>query len=124
MLHRASSKFFPTSILNKLVCLGAVLAFALALCPAQRLQSVAGLKFELPANGNVRVENFRGGVVVEVWPESYVSVAVVTDNGQASTTPPVVEHTEGLLSVRLARPAKESPRVNLQLRVPARAHLA
>jgi VWFA-related protein len=88
------------------------------------VQTVAGLRFELPANGNVRVENFRGGVVVEVWPENYVSVAVITDNGQPSTTPPVVDHSDALLAIRLARAAKGTARVNLQLRVPARAHLA
>src|SRR6185503_9707082 len=54
-------------------------------------QNAAGLRFELPANGNVRVENFRGAVAVEVWAESYVSVAVIADNGQQSATPPIVD---------------------------------
>ncbi len=123
MRHRASSKSFPTAIFNKLIGLIVALAFVLPL-HFSFAQSVAGLRFEMPANGNVRVESFRGAVAVEVWPENYVSVAAITDNGLASTIPPIVEHTEGLLSVRLARAAKGSPRVNLQLRVPARAHLA
>jgi hypothetical protein len=41
-----------------------------------------------------------------------------------STTPPVVDRGEALLSIRLARGPKASRRVNLQLHVPARAHLA
>jgi VWFA-related protein len=125
MHYRTRSGFFPTQIL-KLLCLITTLASVLSLTPvsARSSQNGAGLRFELPANGNVRVENFRGGVSVEVWAESYVSVAVIADNGQPSTTPPVVDSTGGLLAVRLARSVKGSPRVNLQLRVPARAHLA
>jgi VWFA-related protein len=126
MFYRASTKPFPTIILNKLVCL--IVALAFALLPgstfAQDSQTPDGLRFELPANGNVRVENLRGVVAVEVWRESYVSVAAVTDNRQPSTATPVVDSTSGLLSVRLARGAKNSPRVNLLVRVPARAHLA
>lgn len=126
MFYRAGFNPFPTIILNKLVCLIAAFAFAspLYLAFAQAPQSAAGLRFELPANGNVRVENFRGAVAVQVWSESYVSVAVIADDGQPSATPPVVDSTGALLSIRLARGAKGSPRVNLQLRVPARAHLA
>jgi VWFA-related protein len=78
----------------------------------------------LPANGNLRVENLRGGVVVDVWAQNYVSVSATADNGQLSATAPVVDHGDTLLSVRLARGAKGSPRINLQIHVPARAHLA
>jgi VWFA-related protein len=124
MRYRASTKSFPTSIFNKLVCLMLALAFSSPLYSASPSQNTAGLRFELPANGNVRVENFRGGVVIEVWAESYVTVAVTTDNGRASTIPPVVDHGDALLSVRLARAAKGAPRVNLQLRVPVHTHLA
>src|SRR5436853_2030189 len=88
------------------------------------IQSNGELRFELPANGNLRVENLRGAVMAETWPENYVSVSAVSDNGELSTTPPVVDRGEGLLSIRLARAPKAAPRVNLQLHVPARAHLA
>ncbi|MFN2577537.1 MAG: VWA domain-containing protein [Pyrinomonadaceae bacterium] len=88
------------------------------------IQSNGDLRFELPANGNLRVENLRGAVMAEVWDQSYVSVSAVADNGEASSTPPVVDHGEALLSIRLARGPKGAPRVNLQLHVPARAHLA
>ena len=125
MRYKAVFNFFPTQIL-KLLCLIVTLACASSLTQtsARASQELDGLRFELPANGNVRVENFRGGIKVAVWAESYVSVAAIADNGRPSTVPPVVDSTGGLLSVRLARSAKESARVNLQLRVPARAHLA
>ena len=126
MCDRIFSKISPTPILNKLVCLIAVLACVspVTALRARASQTAAGLRFELPANGNLRVENFRGGVTVEVWPESYVSVSVTAENGNPSATPPVVDRGEALLSVRLARGTNGAPRVNLQLRVPARAHIA
>ncbi|HKB66160.1 MAG TPA: hypothetical protein VKC61_09920, partial [Pyrinomonadaceae bacterium] len=37
-------------------------------------QESEGLRFELPANGNLRIENLRGGVIVESWAENYVSL--------------------------------------------------
>src|SRR5437660_5279694 len=40
------------------------------------------LRFELPANGNLRIENLRGAVIARVWQENYVSVAAVTDSGK------------------------------------------
>ncbi len=106
-----------------------IVAFALlqSIGPANAaatIQSNGELRFELPANGNLRVENLRGAVMAEVWQESYVSVSAVSDNGESSATPPVVDRGEALLSIRLARGPKAAAPVNLQLRVPARAHLA
>jgi len=126
MCDRVFSEIFPTPILNKLVCLIAALACVspVSFLHAQASQTAAGLRFELPANGNLRVENFRGGVTVDVWTESYVAVSATADNGNPSATPPVVDRGEALLSVRLVRGGNGAPRVNLQLRVPARAHIA
>lgn len=129
MLYRAPDQFSPFLTLQKFVCVMAIVAFALlpGIFPASTSatgQSNGELRFELPANGNLRVENLRGAVIAEVWPENYVSVSAVSDNGELSTTPPVVDRGEALLSIRLARGPKASPRVNLQLHVPARAHLA
>ena len=89
--------------------------------PAVHLQTPEGLRLELPANGNLRIENQRGGVIVELWPESYVSVLAITDSGQQSRSPAVIQRTESLLSIRIARGPQH---INLQLRVPARAHAA
>lgn len=83
-----------------------------------------GLRFELPANGNLRVENARGGVIVEVWDEKYLSLAAVGDSGAAIRSPAIIQTSDSLVSVRVPRGTANSGRVNLQLRIPARTHAA
>ena len=125
MLYSAFSELFPASLINKLVCLITAIALASSLAVTRaEPQGLAALRFELPANGNVRIENLRGSVTVEVWAEDYVTIAAVTDNGQPSRTAPIIDHRDTLLSVRLAAGPNGSPRVNLELRVPSRAHVA
>ncbi|HMJ24366.1 MAG TPA: VWA domain-containing protein, partial [Pyrinomonadaceae bacterium] len=108
------------------ISLIAVLCFALVaqaginVAPATP-QTPEGLRFELPANGNLRIENSRGAVIVEVWPENFVSVAAITDSGTQSRSPAVIQRTDGLLSIRVTRGPQ---RINLQLRIPARTHAA
>jgi VWFA-related protein len=84
-------------------------------------QESEGLRFELPANGNLRIENLRGGVIVESWSENYVSITAITDTGQQSRSPAVIQRTDSLLSIRVARGPQH---INLQMRIPARAHAA
>ena len=88
------------------------------------VQSNHSLRFELPANGNLRVENLRGAVIVEVWNEPYVSIATVADTGESVKSPAAIESSNSLLSIRVARGAISSAPVNLELRIPARAHVA
>lgn len=92
--------------------------------PAAILQSDEGLRFELPTNGNLRIENLRGGVIAEVWKENYVSVVAITDAGLQSRSPAVIQRTESLLSIHVARGPAGAQRINLHLRIPARAHAA
>src|SRR5260221_6286352 len=99
----------------------AMLTQAGAAIPPAHFQTPQDLRFELPANGNLRIESLRGGVIVELWPESYVSVSAIADGGQTSRSPAVVQRTESLLSIRLGRGPQH---INLQLRIPARAHAA
>jgi VWFA-related protein len=104
----------------------AVLCFALVAqaaptIPPVPFQTPEGLRLELPTNGNLRIENQRGGVIVELWPENYVSVAAITDSGQQSRSPAVIQRSDSLLSIRVARGPQH---INLQLRIPARAHAA
>src|SRR2546430_1834636 len=72
---------------------GKLLSLSIALClsvvsqadvlsPPRAVQSNDGLRLELPANGNLRIENLRGAVIAELWQENYVSVAAITDTGQ------------------------------------------
>src|SRR5438876_7428753 len=89
-----------------------------------RSQSNESLHLELPANGNLRIENLRGGVITQVWNEDYVSVSAILDSGQQSRSPAVMQRSDSLLSVRVARGPAGAPRINLELRIPARAHAA
>lgn len=104
----------------------AVLCFALiapaaTTIPPINLPTPEGLRLELPANGNLRIENLRGGVIVELWPENYVSLEAITDSGRQSRSPAVVSRTDSLLSIRVARAPQH---INLELHIPARAHAA
>lgn len=118
----------PLFFFRKLFCLlvGLCLAFAanIAVTNSAGLQAEAGLRLELPANGNLRVENLRGGVIAELWSEDYVSVSALTDSGQESRSPAIMQRTDTLLSMRVPRGAAGAARINLKLKIPARAHVA
>jgi VWFA-related protein len=87
-------------------------------------QSNQGLRLELPANGNLRIENLRGGVIAELWSESYVAVSAISDRGEQQRSPALIQRTDALLSIRVERGAAGSSHINLNLRIPARAHAA
>lgn len=87
-------------------------------------QAIQDLRLELPANGNLRVENLRGGVIAELWDQNYVSVSAITDSGERSRSPAVIQRSDTLLSVRVARGPVSAQKINLELRIPARAHAA
>ena len=103
-----------------LLCVALVVS-ARSTLPLANYQIPEGLRFELPANGNLRIENLRGGVIVESWAESFVSVTAITDSGQQSRSPAVIQRSDSLLSIRVARGPQH---INLRLSVPARAHVA
>src|ERR1700752_3398289 len=106
-----------------------VLAIAFAFAPFQtflaqtKAQSANGVRLELPANGNLRVENLRGAVIMEVGEERFVSITAAAENGEHVPSPAVIQTSASLLSVRIAR-ADKAPRVHLTLRVPAKTHAA
>src|SRR5207249_5323029 len=114
--------------LEKLIRLVLILSLAFfangASISSARSQSDDGLRLELPANGNLRIENLRGGVIAELWGEDYVSVSAIFDSGKQSRSPAVVQRSDSLLSVRVARAPVGGARINLELRIPARAHVA
>ena len=115
--------FLEKSLCLVLIFVCAVLA-GFASDKTTGLQSDQGLHLELPANGNLRIENLRGGVIAEIWSQDYVSVSAIFDSGKVSRSPAVVQRTDSLLSVRVARGLTDAPRINLELRIPARAHIA
>jgi VWFA-related protein len=87
-------------------------------------QSNEGLRFDLPPNGNLRVENLRGGIIVEIGKQDYVTVSAISDHGQQKVSPAIVQRTEGLLSVRVSRGMADASRINLVLTIPERSHAA
>ena len=129
MDHRAPGNLSPTLSLHKLFCavIAATLAFGSIITASRSVdagQTTGALRLELPANGGIRIENLRGSVIARVWKESYVAVAAVGDSGEPRSLPAVVDRGETFLSIRLARAPKGSPRINLELNIPERAHLA
>src|SRR5215470_677626 len=80
-----------------------------------KAQTNPGVRLDLPANGNLRVENLRGAVIMEVGDESFVSVAAIAETGEQVSSPAVIQSSASLLSVRVAR-ADKSPPVHLRLR--------
>ena len=128
MLYAVPTDRSPLSsfrkVLSAMVGLCLLVLTNVGAVPPATIQSDEGLRFELPANGNLRIENLLGGVIVEVWKENYVSVVAITDSGRQSRSPAVIQRTDSLLSVRVARGTAGAPRINLQLRIPERAHTA
>ena len=88
-----------------------------------KAQTNSGVRLELPANGNLRVENLRGAVIMEVGDEAFVSVSAIAESGELIASPAEIQSSASLLSVRVAR-ADKSPRVHLKLRIPAKTHAA
>jgi len=129
MLYAVPTDHSLICSLRKLVCVVVglcivALPWFVTARPAIEFQSSEGLRFELPENGNLRVENLRGGVIVELWKEDNVSVSAISDSGQQSRSPAVIQRTDSLLSVRVARGPVGAQRINLELHIPARAHTA
>ena len=114
----------PLLVCELMLAAALVVSFIPASASVTSFQSNQSLRFELPSNGNLRVENLRGIVIAEVWSEPYVSIAAVTDTGEAIRSPAIIESSDRLLSVRVARSTAKAARVNLELRIPSRTHAA
>ena len=115
MQYRAPTQFSRFSP-QKLFCVAVVLWLSFVAVDSinsrsASAQTTGDLRFELPANGNLRVENLRGGVIAEVWKENYVWVSAVGSE-QSAKLPAIVDRGEGLLSVRLVRGPAAAPRIS------------
>ena len=110
---------------NQFLCSLLTVSF-LALClgiTGSHAQEAEAVRVELPENGNLRVENLRGSVVVEVWRENYVSISAST-NGRQTQSPAIIQRTDRLLSVRVKAGLAKEPGVSLTVRIPERTHAA
>jgi VWFA-related protein len=127
MFHNQRRRTSPAPIREIAIVLTSAIVLSFA-CPSTfvfptKAQTNSGVRLELPANGNLRVENLRGAVIMEVGDESFVTVTAVGENGEQMASPAVIQSSASLLSLRVAR-ADKSPRVHLTLRVPAKTHAA
>lgn len=107
-----------------------LLVVALLLAPfasARQSEKAGGERFldlALPAGGEVSVENWRGGVEVEVWGENHVALAASFAATKRGASPVQISRAGETLSVKVAAAARPAqPRVDLKLRVPASARL-
>jgi VWFA-related protein len=89
----------------------ALFALVMACASAARVstrQSVGGNDFvnvDLPATNEVRIENRRGGVDLEVWGEKYLAVASPSEDSSATSTnesPVRLDRGDSLLTVSVA----------------------
>jgi VWFA-related protein len=81
------------------------------------------VRADLPAGGELRIENRRGNVSVEVWSEQHVSVTARVAGKAPQRSPVLIQRTESLLTIGVVRAASRTtpPRVDLTLRIPERA---
>lgn len=103
------------------------LACALAWCALlPRAPGVAGARFvspqdagdesfvsvDLPATGEVRIENQRGSVALEVWDEKYLALATISGGTTLppdQTSPALIERTDNLLTITVPRETTRAP---------------
>jgi VWFA-related protein len=119
----------PASFLG--LCLTVVL-FLLVLFSSCRVVAGApssttneGIRIDLPASDQLRVENRFGNITVEVWKERDVSVAAIIEGStSANRSPVVIERRNDFLSISVIRAPIDPPLgVNLTLRIPLRARV-
>lgn len=103
--------------------LGLGLLFFCLLSSTLGLAADEGVRVDLPAGGAVRIENWRGGVKVEVWGERDVSVTATIDGAPPKSSPVVIQRTPKLLKIGVARqkPGTTPKRVDLIVRLPERS---
>jgi VWFA-related protein len=94
------------------------------LCLPVGLAVGEGVRVDLPANGALRIENWRGSVNIEVWDEKDTSVIATIDGTPPKSSPVIIERTPKLLKIGVARqkPGTRPVRVDLLVRLPARSH--
>jgi VWFA-related protein len=82
-----------------------------------------GVRADLPTGGELRVENRRGSVKIEVWNEKQVSVTATIAGQTPARSPVVIQRTDKLLTIGVASATARTtaPRVDLSLRIPERA---
>jgi VWFA-related protein len=80
------------------------------------------VRADLPAGGELRIENRRGSVSVEVWGEEHVFVTARVAGKALPRSPVLIRRTERLLTVGVVRASRgATSRVDLTLKIPERS---
>jgi VWFA-related protein len=83
-----------------------------------------GIRADLPLGGELRIENRRGDITVEVWPEQHVSVSATVEGATPKRSPVIIQRTEALLTIGVVRAAAGvTQHVDLHLRIPERSRV-
>jgi VWFA-related protein len=119
LLSRTSFRILmPALLLLSLVC-WPVLHARVAAANADE-----GVRADLPLGGELRIENRRGDIFVEVWPEKHVSVSATVEGATPRRSPVIIQRTEALLTIGVARAvANNAAHVDLHLRIPERSRV-
>ncbi len=84
-----------------------------------------GLRLDMPASGQIRIENQYGEIAVEVWQEKYLSLAAKIAGGGSPTgrSPVSIDNRKQLLVVSIVRtPLNPPAAVSLNVKIPETAH--
>ena len=82
------------------------------------------IRFDVPPDGRVHVENRFGDVIAEVWDKQYVSVSAVVTGGSLTRSPILIDNKGNYLSISTLRlPVNSAATIDLQIKIPPRANL-
>jgi VWFA-related protein len=119
LLSRTSFRILTASLL-----LAALVCWPVGLVRAAAAMVDEGVRADLPLGGELRIENRRGDIFVEVWSEKHVSVSATVEGATPRRSPVIIQRTEALLTIGVARAvANNAARVDLHLRIPERSRV-
>lgn len=111
--------------LTRVFGVAALVGLLAACCLAQTAEKNPhdGLRIEIPADANIRIENQFGEVTAEVWKEKHVSVSTtVEDAGSLKRSPVVIDNRPKLLVISIVRRVTDPPAaVRLAVKIPETA---
>ena len=97
-----------------------VLAALLFPSTALAVNSQDEIRIDVPANGQIKVQNDFGNVSVEIWDNTYAAVsASIEGSARFSRSPIVIENRGGQLTISIVRrPVDPVAAIHLRLKVP------
>jgi VWFA-related protein len=120
MEKRVRTKFLPSFL-----CLLAL--FCSFQLPSPAFDGAEDVSVELPENGRVRIVNRRGGIRLEVWEKSFVSIATKLSGPAPKISPVHIARTADQLFVNVPAPVKgagRAPGLELVIRIPQRSKVS